>query len=795
VKSDGTQIQFPYQEDIKLLKLANTVIAMPPKPNISNKKAKLYNSRSIRAELTDPSFNEGKLSVPDFLSSRNFEIKSFELSQLNSKYASSTRCFQSLPRKLRRRTASHNVKRIPKRLRNRALREMQNSINGLPPKKKHLRGRELYRLKMSKRLLKLASRIKSLRSVPSEDIQNKPLKLRQKLKILDEQIKLLCKNTAKPTLNNKMGSYDNTGINAFASKPRGNLKYAKRQNNFVWIPTHVWHAKRFHMIKKWGYQIPLEPTQKCFKSTNRASRNETIIYDTSYYDCLIVETVNSAEANTFLNIITKLKGDIPKKILSGHKCYDDWLFKDGKRIGMGLVFSVEDLNKILIRVHPSLYDEFFEYVKSLLKVSETGNNVFDCRYSLGSIELNGPKSVNSLSKVLHLNSSDPITKNWFELAKLNDPNSVPNGTTFSFNIKDPRFFKSPTNVPYNTDVVNFNDLIVRLSQERTIDIDTLDVLLDNGKRNNTYCDQLSTKEISREFQKDKVVQKMHEFPVLITKLKSSNNWTLICPWYWTLPIWLKLNQIHHISTGGIKQLHQINFEHCRALYPIDFQFLKEGYLENKFKSTIAEAQYAKKPKSKRPKYEISEGIISPFGCDWDFLQKMIFASSLSNNSTLCTKNQFGNFDENLIRKVESVNDVIALVKQCQSNDQIPIELYDKHNPQHIKFINKSLFEHMDEFPKVPVLQINLQIQGRGSIQDNSRIYRIPSETRNQYLRGTFDHCPPPTDLIGFVTSGSYNLNLGFASGIGCIVASHKDELVLVRNVGSSLTRLAKWSII
>mmetsp|Transcript_6244 Transcript_6244/g.7730 ORF Transcript_6244/g.7730 Transcript_6244/m.7730 type:complete len:768 (+) Transcript_6244:4853-7156(+) len=767
---------------------------MPPKPSINNKKAKLYSSRAIRAELTDPSFNEGKLSVPDFLSSRNFEIKSFELSQLNSKYASSTRCFQSLPRTLRRRTASHNVKRIPKRLRNRALREMQNSINGLPPKKKHLRGRELYRLKMSRRLLKLASRIKSLRSIPTEDIQNKPLKLRQKLKILDEQIKMLSKNTIKPKLNNKMGSYDNSGVNTLAPKPKGNLKYAKRQKDFVWVPTHVWHAKRFHMIKKWGYQIPLEPTQKCFKSTNRASRNETIIYDTSYYDCLIIETINSKEAETFLSIITKLKSTIPKKISSGHRSYDDWLFMNGKRIGKGLVYYLGEINKILIRVHPSLYEEFFEYIKSLLKVSETGNVVFDCRYSLGSIELNGPRSINSLSKILHLNTSGSITKNWFELAKLNDPNSVPNGTTFCFNTKDPRFFKSPTNVPY-TEVANFNDLIIRLSQERTVDIKSLDILLDNAKRHSTYCDQLSTKDISREFQKGKIIQKNNEFPVLITKLKSSSNWTLICPWYWILPIWLKMNQIHHITTGGIRQMHQINFEHGKPLYPVDFQFLKEGFLENKFKSQIAEGQYSKKPKSKRPKYEISEEIISPFGCDWGFLQKMIFASSLSAKKTLSTKNQFGNFHENLIRKVESVNDVIALVRQCKSNDQIPIELFDKYNVQHNKFTTECLLEDMTEFPKVPVLQINIQIQGKGSIQDNARIYKIPSETRDQYLNGTFDQCPPPTQLIGFVTSGSYNLNLGHASGIGCIVAGHDDEYVLVRNVGSSLAKPAKWSTV
>lgn len=767
---------------------------MPPKPNINNKKTKLYNSRTIRAELADPSFNEGKLSVADFLSSRSFEIKSFELSQLNSKYASSTRCFQSLPRSLRRRTASHNVKRIPKRLRNRALREMQNSLNGLPPKKKHLRGRELYRLKMSKKLLKLASRIKSLRSVPTEEIQNKPLMLRQKLKILNEQIDQLSKNNAKPNLNNKLGSYDNTGINSLAPKPKGNLKYAKRQNEFVWIPTHVWHAKRFHMIKKWGYQIPLEPTQKCFKSTNRTSRNETMIYDTSYYDSLVVETIGNAESITFLMNITKLRAEIPNKILSGHRSYDDWLFMKGKRIGKGLVYSVEELNKILIRVHPSLFEDFFDYTKSLLRVTQTNNKVFDCRYSMGSIELNGPKSINSLSKILHLESSESITKKWFELSKLMDSNSVPSGTSFSFNVKDPRFYKSPTNVPYNK-TASYNDLIISMSQEKTVDTNSLDILLDHDKRNNTYNDQLSTKEISREFKKNKVIQKDHTFPVLVTKLKSSNNWCIIFPWHWTLPIWLKLNQIHDISTGGIKQLYQINFEHNKTLYPTDYQFLKEGFLENKFKTQINEARYLKKPKSKRSMYEMYENILSPFGCDWGCLQKMMFASTFSKTNVLPNKNQFGNFDENLIRTVDSVNDVIALVKQCESNDLIPIELYDKHNSQHNLFVNKSLFESVNEIPKLPVLQISLKAQGRGSIHDNARIYRIPFEKRNQYLNRIFDECPLLTDLIGFVTSGSYNLNMGYASGIGCISANHTDEFALVRNVGSSLVTLVKWSTV
>ena len=42
-----------------------------------------------------------------------------------SKKALSSRAFQQVPRDLRRRTASHNVKRVPKRLRARAAKEVR----------------------------------------------------------------------------------------------------------------------------------------------------------------------------------------------------------------------------------------------------------------------------------------------------------------------------------------------------------------------------------------------------------------------------------------------------------------------------------------------------------------------------------------------------------------------------------------------------------------------------------------------------------------------------------------------
>ncbi|VDO78888.1 unnamed protein product [Schistosoma margrebowiei] len=39
-----------------------------------------------------------------------------------------------------------------------------------------------------------------------------------------------------------------------------------------WLPTHIWHAKRFHMITKWGWRLPYAPTNKIFKACYKRRR-------------------------------------------------------------------------------------------------------------------------------------------------------------------------------------------------------------------------------------------------------------------------------------------------------------------------------------------------------------------------------------------------------------------------------------------------------------------------------------------------------------------------------------------
>ncbi|CAK7902571.1 ribonucleases P/MRP protein subunit Pop1p [[Candida] anglica] len=787
---------------------------MPPKQDINNKKAKLYSSRTIRTEFADPNYKEGKLSVPDFLASREFEIRSLELAKLKSKYALSNRCFQSLPRSLRRRTASHNVKRIPKRLRNRAIKEMQNSANGVPPKPKHLRGKELYRLKMKSKLLRLASRVKLLSSVPG--VEMRELNLRSKLNALQRQIKDLNRNqeviNGMKKLNNTMGSYDNTGVGGLAPAPRGNLKYTKRQKDFVWLPTHIWHAKRAHLIKKFGYQIPLRPTQKCFKSINRASKNGTIVYDTSYYDYMIVTVTDLDHRGELLKEITKFQ-TIPSKYLNGACSYDDWLYKDGKVIGKGLVYC-HDV-KILIRVYPSMYTEYYEYVSKLS--GKFGGSVHDCRYSLGSIELTGPESLRSITKIFHLDKSNEVCQNWLNFSSFKD-SGIPSGTTFSFNVQDPRLWTGPTNPPPLNSSINFNDLIIGLQNQpsRTrVDPNAIETLLDNEKRNDTYKDQLSIKKLSKKFSESKtpiIDESQPQIPILITKLtKTSNNWCVTLPWYWVLPVWIQLTKVTNVKLGGLQQMHQINLENNRATFPTDFPFLRDGYLENEFKILENEKKYNKIPASHKLDYHklgMEHGNFH--GSDWRFLQLLSMGLKywqLQNPGKELpkTSENYASFNEELHQSFETLDDLLQLIEQAKILDLekkergepmvIPIERYEKK--KHNQLLNGEVdITLKDSVPILPIVQVKISMKNKGHPTDNARIFKVVGDINSEE---DLKKSACIENLIGYVTSGTFNLNSGHGSGIGCLSAFHTkstdSKYVIIRNIGCSEPRVGEWETI
>ena len=106
------------------------------------KRAKTFDARTLAAQSSDAALSaSGELNVAAYVSAREFEIRALERGIQQSKGVASTRAFQQVPRSLRRRTASHNVKRVPKRLRARAKREVRPSYSETKARKRKRRKR------------------------------------------------------------------------------------------------------------------------------------------------------------------------------------------------------------------------------------------------------------------------------------------------------------------------------------------------------------------------------------------------------------------------------------------------------------------------------------------------------------------------------------------------------------------------------------------------------------------------------------------------------------------------------
>jgi ribonuclease P/MRP protein subunit POP1 len=95
------------------------------------KRAKINDARTIAKQTNDAAFSNGELNVDQFVKAREYEIKALEEGLRTSKNARTTRAHQDLPNELRRRTASHNVKRVPTRLRKRLGREVSKLLREL----------------------------------------------------------------------------------------------------------------------------------------------------------------------------------------------------------------------------------------------------------------------------------------------------------------------------------------------------------------------------------------------------------------------------------------------------------------------------------------------------------------------------------------------------------------------------------------------------------------------------------------------------------------------------------------
>ncbi|XP_032674885.1 ribonucleases P/MRP protein subunit POP1 [Odontomachus brunneus] len=249
------------------------------------------------------------------ISSMTYSIENPEMTKL---------IFQKLPVYMRRRAMSHNVKRLPRKLREAHLNQMAKS--GLPPKSKR----------------------------PSRKHRRRPSNLLS--------------------------------------------KYNRRQLKKHWLETHIWHAKRFHMVDRWGYRIADHPNDKCFRANYRAATEHCLLQDISYYTCI---EINGEENLLKTTLKTHCKpfglSFISIKYMNGRNEGTLMFFrKNGyPQFPIGNVHFLwrpkeSNIRTIWIWVHPAFYIDFLNEITSSFKFKESDaeEDVTDVTHSLKYLYIN-----------------------------------------------------------------------------------------------------------------------------------------------------------------------------------------------------------------------------------------------------------------------------------------------------------------------------------------------------------------------------------------------------------------------
>ncbi|XP_072007612.1 ribonucleases P/MRP protein subunit POP1 [Engystomops pustulosus] len=603
-----------------------------------------------------------------FAGARAAEIKA--MLKAVSQKSSNTLVFQSLPRHMRRRAMGHTIKRLPRRLREMAKKEMEKTVH-----------------------------------------QKK------------EQSKSKCRK---------------------ARRRHGNLQleFNRRQKKTIWLETHIWHTKRYHMLKKWGYNLADRPTMKSYRACYRAMSNHCLLQDLSYYCCVellgkeedllkaLARLCNVDTGPTFMAapcISGKRQGSLvlyradkyPGEAL-GHVTFiwkprsvletaDDkrqlWMWmhpalKEGVLKELRLVCECEDKPdnfvcvpepaptppkeeppaSVIVTGRKRKWRSKGEKTVPVKKIigdgtrpipdpyywtsTQTGITIRDLTMEIVRYRLVGPMSNCVLSDALHVaplhkETEDPGPHSWwadycrdpdnvlrhgnqeslFKLLKgLDTPAMIPSGTVLGLTVGDPRLNlpnKRTKSYP-NPESYEDRDKVKSITQTGVPMECTQSLIWSSQVRSHVTDKKVSEQEINKlksellvPGSKLELGNKESKIPILLIqqpgkitgngRIGWGSGWDICLPKGWGMAFWIPLIY-RGVRVGGLQQGLQ-HYQYMGAPYvPGDFPDTPAGVQSAlEAKANLLE-KYTRRPPAKRTNF-IKHGVLSPFHCPWDQLTR------------------------------------------------------------------------------------------------------------------------------------------------------------------------------
>ena len=815
----------------------------------------------INAQPTSAAYPNGEVNVKNFLKTHENEIKSLENAMRAAKKGLTRRAFQDVPRELRRRTASHNPQRVPKRLRVRAKQEAKDDNTPTARgksgseigkgKQKHLRKEGI-----EKSRAKWAKRAKTRKGTVSDDAIETDTELEKQG---------VTKKTTKPTTRAK----PKPRFQALATPATPPSRFRRRQRDKTWLPTHVWHSKRAHMTDPkdplWRFAIPLQPVVKAYRLTHRAATQRgAVAWDMSYMSTISLEGVE-ASITGLLESLHFASGEVEspwqdrgraKKWRQGTRFWEGWIYereaKPPKRIApvtvIWCVAEAEDTKrKLFVRVHPSAFLQLWNEVIRVSKVQKPSVTVEDLRFEVGSIEIMGPAAAETLCSILSPITTTPAASGtpvstWPMLASVADVGSLPLGALLAFDITDPRLRDPPASTELRQDEHSQNTLLEVLAQWPVDGTQPASLLFDRDTR--LAAQRMpSDKSINR--RKSACTLDEHpkakagdpSIPMLLFVSRDSKSWTILLPWKCVQSVWRGIMR-YPVSTGsnprfgGLKERRQVNFERSFPHFPYDMPGSDAGWSWELKQRKTREFDWIKRPRGKRIEWstiDLGNGmkgeVGDPWACDWARLLPTAISTAegaQGNSDEACPILQVSSEQAKGALEAESPADKsrspgIFTVKISMTQRGTPTDCARIYR---LPSNNTELRDQWLSLLRKPAPKRQPKVRHNSYASDMSEhikrrelarsLLRTPVANDNPPKAGEdgYPCTPSEEDLIGFVTTGNYNLAEGVPTAVANLalhrilegvpdgLALQKEGRVcIVRQAGSTIGRLATWEVV
>ncbi|KAJ1976511.1 Ribonucleases P/MRP protein subunit pop1 [Dimargaris verticillata] len=530
-----------------------------------------------------------------FLNERAAEVQALHKAVSNADMTSKARAFQTLPRHLRRRQASHNPNRMPMRLRKRAEWEMKQS-GGVAKKP--------------------AKQSRYWRRRPG--------------RIADE--------------------------------------FKRRQQSKRWLETHIWHAKRMKMTKRWNCMVAEHSNERNIRANYRAAKHLVLATDMSYHAFIELSGSESVLASILVAMADPTAPAVTSAhFLHGHHQCTTVLYHPGQYphgcIGpVTLLWCPVDIldsvqpnasmplaRKLWLIVHPGAFEELMSVLEQTVQsLAETNPHlasapfcqVTDLTGQLNLFEFTGPHTVGLLEAIFTLASAPDeysertatVAQLWQGITALRSTASLPAGAVLGLNIQDPRL-----TFPHKVSVEHITQRQAELGTAtispswmtrwpRSV---ALSPLWDPQVRQALATNKAPEHALNQRRQDNLIPGTKLAFtandavlPVLLFQRRTpgvtldttfkefTDGWSLIVPGGWGNDLW-KCFAFAGARMGGQRDLRSHYFEAGLTQYPFDFAGTHGFVVEQLETKQSLQSAYEKKPPAKRPNYK-KQGLATPF---------------------------------------------------------------------------------------------------------------------------------------------------------------------------------------